>query len=290
MNERTTVGTYGRAWLAGLGAGGACAATLARYGFAFAHFLHTFGRRRLGRIAVLELRLWLADRRRDGSASSARLEGRLVRQMCRDAVSEGILRRSPALGLRLPPVRRDPLPLPVTFGQVRLGLDSSRRVRAPWSFALSILLEGGLRLGELVSMRWADVSEGSSFHVRPHGDGWSPKAGSRVVPFSRRARRDVDGLRLCGRRSDGLARVIGVPGSVHTVGAVLRRRLRWACEEAGLPRLWPHALRHLWVSRLIDLGTPMPVVQALAGHSSLAVTTLYAHQAPGGLVAAMGRF
>jgi integrase len=52
------------------------------------------------------------------------------------------------------------------------------------------------------------------------------------------------------------------------------RRLRKA---AGLPGLRFHNLRHTFVTRQAELGTPLQVVQDMVGHMSAAVTKQYRH-------------
>lgn len=61
----------------------------------------------------------------------------------------------------------------------------------------------------------------------------------------------------------------------------VRRALLRALQDAGLPRIRPHDLRHTHASVLLRLRTPMKVVQERLGHSSYAITAdIYSHVAP----------
>ena len=49
-----------------------------------------------------------------------------------------------------------------------------------------------------------------------------------------------------------------------------------------------HALRHTFVSRLIEAGIPPPIVRELVGHASAAMTEHYTHISESAILAAFG--
>lgn len=69
--------------------------------------------------------------------------------------------------------------------------------------------------------------------------------------------------------------------------ALLRKRFEAARKAAGMPGVRWHDLRHTYASWLVQAGQPLTAVKDLLGHSSLAVTTKYAHLAPVHLAAAV---
>lgn len=75
-----------------------------------------------------------------------------------------------------------------------------------------------------------------------------------------------------------------------TVGApLLSKVFREAREAAGLPHVRLHDLRHTFASWLAQGGASMAVLRDLLGHSSLAVTSRYAHLARPDLAEAVER-
>jgi integrase len=145
--------------------------------------------------------------------------------------------------------------------------------------AFRILFYTGVRVGELVTLRWADVDlVGRSLLVRrtisagvetePKGrrSRYVPLADPALAAFARLGSRDdfVDGddYVVCnrwGRRIDESA---------------LRRRYKLACEAAGLRPVKLHGLRHAAGSIVARTADPV-FVRDYLGHSKLSTTDRY---------------
>ena len=149
----------------------------------------------------------------------------------------------------------------------------------------------GLRMGELLALRWRDVDfPGSVVRVRASyaaGVLTTPKSGKvRAVPLAP----DVaSALAQLGRRAnwlgdDDLMFAGGFGG--HLDGSALRRRYKEALSRAGLRPLRFHDLRHTFGTRMIAKAD-IRRVQEWMGHADTQTTMRYLHYAPHGKDAAL---
>lgn len=137
----------------------------------------------------------------------------------------------------------------------------------------------GLRLGELLALRWRDVDfTNSAVHVRQsftNGRVDTPKSGQeRVVPMADEV---AEALAKLGRRDehtgdDDLV-FCGAQGG-HLAGHKLRDRYKAALKKAGLRELRFHDLRHTFGSHAIRTADSREVMEWM-GHQDLATTQRY---------------
>lgn len=127
----------------------------------------------------------------------------------------------------------------------------------------------GLRLGELLGLRPGMIRDGTVLI-----DARSKSGRPRAVPLPPEA------LRIAQERLSADGWGVGRDA--------LRTRFLRAREAAGLAHVRWHDLRHTYASWLVQAGQPLTAVRDLLGHSTLAVTTRYAHLAPAHLRQAVG--
>ncbi len=228
-------------------------------------------------------------------AASTRRESLVaLRSAMRQAVAWDMLRRDPTLGIRAPRVPREEMRA-WTAEEARRFLEAAGKHRLHALFVLA--LSTGMRVGEMLALRWEDVT-GDRIHVRRSlgrvkGDPWihEPKtaAGTRTVPVGNavtaalrehRARQlrerlaagqtwEDNGLVFCARRGKPLASVI--PG----------RALRKIAAEAGVRPIRMHDLRHTHATLLLRAGVSPKVVAERLGHTSVKITLdVYSHVLP----------
>lgn len=148
-----------------------------------------------------------------------------------------------------------------------------------WRAMILVACRTGLRLGELLALRWVDVDlEGGRLVVRravSRGVVGTPKNGrTREVGLSNQA---TGALRDHARR--GPLVFSARDGSMLTKGAT-KWPLWSASKAAGIRRIGWHVLRHTFASHLVMRGAPIKTVQELMGHSTIEMTMRYAHLSP----------
>jgi integrase len=177
-------------------------------------------------------------------------------------------------------------------------LEAAQGERLDALFVLA--LSSGMRLGELLGLRWRDVDlDAGTLQVRqilvrmPSGLRFGePKtkrsrrrislsAGARDALRHHRARQAAERLRLGPVWEDHdlvFANEIGKP---LDAGNLLRRDFWRVLSKAGVPRCRFHDLRHTCATLLLQQGVHAKVVSELLGHSSIGMTLdIYSHVIP----------
>lgn len=175
------------------------------------------------------------------------------------------------------------------FGQYKRLVEAADRydVRS----LVMVLLGGdaGLRMGEILALRWCDVDFRRGQIVVQQAV-WQgivdvPKSGQgRIVPMT-------DSLASALQRARHLRgeRVLYRDNGTPIVHATVRAWLE-ACERrAGLEvEGCLHKLRHTFCSHLAMRGAPAKAIQELAGHENLMTTLRYMHLSPSARKSAIG--
>lgn len=150
-----------------------------------------------------------------------------------------------------------------------------------WRVLILFLLRTGTRFGEAAALRWEDLEltvREPVVHVRRGVDrgvvGPTKTGRARDVPLTPdlvAALRDFQHERpyVFSRFDGGFLR----PDSNG-------KQLDIICRRAGLRHISWHALRHTFATELTAKGVPIRVVQELLGHTTIAMTSRYAHVAP----------
>ena len=159
----------------------------------------------------------------------------------------------------------------------------------PPSDAATVLLDTGLRLGELLSLDWAQVriepANGAAYGYLTILSGKAKNKKSRNIPLSARV---VEVLKRWEPKREGLVfhREDGKPLQASLLGQQ-QKRVR---ELLKLPADFVlHSLRHTFGTRLGEAGADAFTIMRLMGHSTVTVSQRYVHPSPEAVELAFGR-
>lgn len=246
------------------------------------HLLPRFGALDLGEVTTCVVQAYVASALGSStlSPSSVRNHLTVLRTMLSVAQTWGLIEDNPVNGVVGPRASR----ADITFlspSEMRLLIDATP---ARWRPLIASACLLGLRKGELLALRWADVDfERATVRVSStlyRGCLQPAKTSSSVrsVPLTGFVAIQLLSLKD-STRSDGDSVFVqdGRPLDSRVPNRVLSRALR----AAGLKTIRFHDLRHSFVAAHIAAGTPVKVIQALAGHATVRTTMdVYGHLMP----------
>jgi len=180
----------------------------------------------------------------------------------------------PKSGLKLPDV------LSVSEVSLLLNIpDSNTLLGKRNSAMLELLYAAGLRVSELVNLKFLDVNLEACF-VRVMGKG----SKERIVPFGLYAKNKIDDY-INNSRPLLLKSHISKHLFVARAGNPMTRQGFWKLlkqyvKQAGIKKkVTPHSLRHSFASHLLEGGADLRTVQVMLGHVDISSTQIYTHVA-----------
>jgi len=180
----------------------------------------------------------------------------------------------PKSGLKLPDV--------LSVSEVNLLLnipDINKSLGKRNSAMLELLYAAGLRVSELVNLKFLDVNLEACF-VRVLGKG----SKERIVPFGLYAKNKIDDY-INNSRPLLLKNCISKYLFVARAGKPMTRQGFWKLlkqyvKQAGIKKkVTPHSLRHSFASHLLEGGADLRTVQVMLGHVDISSTQIYTHVA-----------
>ena len=201
------------------------------------------------------------------------------RNMCRWAISRGIIERSPCDGLTAPsPERRRDRVL--SDDEIRLAWRAFEGVAWPFGPIGQLLLLTGCRRDEIADMRWDEIDLSARTLSLPASRTKNKR--DHVIPLSNSAMRIIEGLPRIGGKAGlvftttGLRSVSGFSAVKlainHHVVVTLRKEASARGEDPGgvrPPERWTfHDLRRTVATNLQKLGVKLEVTEAVLNHVS----------------------
>lgn len=230
-----------------------------------------FGEVRLNELKRQDVQVFHADLLNHGIApATADHHVKLMRQMLNVAVEWGVIEANPIARIKLfnPDNRLENYLSPDELDRL-LAVLRTHGNRAVCQLAL-FLLSTGARLKEALSATWADIDK--------------PNRVWRIAAATSKSKR-VRSVPLNDAAMEVLATVGTEDKHEHLfVSAKTGQKLTWIHkswdrirDQAELPHLRIHDLRHQYASFLVNSGRSLYEVQKILGHSNHTVTERYAH-------------
>ena len=200
------------------------------------------------------------------------------------AVEWGYIQANPVRMTRLPRRRRSHAKAVLTPVQLRLLVAT---LPEPSRSLVLLLMLTGLRIGELLALRWRNVDLATGL-VRVeetvydgHFDEPKSRHSVRLIPLGPLAVAVLSERRKQGLDDPSILVFSSRTGSTLDRRTLLSRQLKPAAKAVGLDNVSWHLLRHSNATLHDSLGTPLGTVQALLGHSSSEITRqVYLHSLP----------
>lgn len=250
------------------------------------HLLPTFGNIQLRLLSRESIQMFLADKLKEG------FSWRTVKH-CRTTLGTilgtaefwGYIEDNPVRKTRLPRRGLQPEKAVLTPDQLSFLLE---KLPEPSRSLVWLLVLTGLRIGELLALRWQDVDLQAGFLrvsrtlYEGHFDEPKTRSSNRTVPLSSKGIEILANVRPGAPKLDALV-FCSTKGTPLCRRNLRNRQLDPICDELKIPKIGWHSLRHSNATLLDAVGTPLGTVQKLLGHSSSDITRgTYIHALPAG--------
>lgn len=213
---------------------------------------------------------------------------RLLREILQHAVKWQVLARNPADAVEAP--------RPTRTEMYTLNRDQAARLLSAiegceYDMVIRIALQTGLRLGELLGLRWQDVDlvrgeihivqtlqrvrRGDAVFGQPktHRSRRSVALSPDAVEVLRRHRtRQVEERLAAGSAYTNRDLVFADPNGEPINGDRLRRAFYRLLKDAGLPRLRLHDLRHTMATLMLSQHVHPKILSERLGHATVGIT------------------
>ena len=254
------------------------------------HLIPTFGKRRLDQIDERMIDAYKVEKLEPTSAKSQPLNPKTINnhlkvlgRMLRVARKWKLIREIPDIGLLK--VRKSEFDF-LDFEEAEAFIAGAAEHAPEWHPFVVVAMRTGLRIGELVALRWRediDLERGrlrvQQSYNRVNGFMSTKNDKIRELPLTWDA---IAALRSQRERVQPDCELV-FPGTNGEVldGAVANDALQKIATALEMRHVHNHMLRHTFASHAVMRGIPMRQVQEWLGHGSIVVTMRYSHLAHG---------
>ena len=251
--------------------------TIRTHKTAFREFIRVEGNKPLQSIGIREIEHFLSKKKQEASEWTARKYYGSLASAFEKAVHWELIKANPFRKVKKP---KPPEVLPLLFSEEEFNTLLSSVLSKEFRDLCITALLSGLRLAELLNLRWNDLDFTSKVIQVKNSETFTTKSRkNRIVPMSEEL------FRLLKERKENVrtesAFVFhnkkGKPLKEQTISQQFKKYVI----SAGVNnRLHFHSLRHSFATHLVKKGVPLFAIQKLLGHSTSKTTEIYSHLLP----------
>lgn len=246
---------------------------LSSVSLAFNHLEKYFKNQRiLSAISLRDIELFI-DELKMSAPKGYRVYYRNIKAAFNKAVDWGYISINNFVKVKLEKKQRNK---PEYLDSVQLSAISCRINSVVVKDAVEVAFYTGIRLGELVNLRWGNVDFENGI-ITVGDDMFETKARKqRFVPMNESVMDVLGKIKDKSKNETGF--IFSKDNGKSFTGDYFSKKFKSACREASVSeKIHWHSLRHSFASNLVMKGVPLYSVKELLGHESISTTEIYAH-------------
>ena len=169
------------------------------------------------------------------------------------------------------PLAKNKGKLPIVLNKEEIGKMLEATLNLKHRLVLMFLYYTGIRLNEVVNLRWDDIDfQRDVIHLKT-----AKGEKERIIFLHEKLKRFIEYFNI---KKEGFVFLsnLGSKYDKRTIQAIVGN----AAKKAGIgKRTTPHILRHSFATHLLEAGADIRHIQKLLGHSNLQTTQIYTHVA-----------
>lgn len=242
--------------------------------------------KKIGEVTFFDVQRYVNQLVEDGySMSSIKKQLRILTSPLKLAAAMRIIPADPSVGVRLPSESRVKKQTKEVIAYTNAEQDRlfKRVAVSPFNagyMGVLLMVETGLRCGELLAMKWKDVElDRSRVHIHAtivnpmsnvraeYQDSPKSKSSNRIIPLTPKAKAILKRL-MEERQTEWVFESKNRRYSYKQ----LMYQTKKLCREAGVPYYGEHVFRHTFATNCYYKGIDVKILSRLMGHSSVSVT------------------
>jgi len=248
------------------------------------HILPFLGDIKLNDLNSLQIQKYINKKAETLSSATVRKQFNILNSCLEKAVANEMINKNPCKHIELPVLEQKEIKA-FTQDEETKFLEYAKKDCLYTLFIVA--LDTGLRLGELLALKWSDI-DFKSAEIRVHKNlifvkdfesktknknilkvqnTPKSKSSTRTVPVTARA------LNLLHKLKSDRILVFCTKTNNYLSPSNVQRSFKRVTSKASLYGFSFHSLRHTYATRLFELGVPVNVVSKLLGHAKTSITS-----------------